>query len=68
MKLMNLYGLKKSRIHIRTVCAMYTMVNIGNVRVKVIGHDVQTYFSLIYNYINIVTVNIQCRSVWIYFK
>lgn len=63
MKLTNLYGLRKSRILTRTVCATYTVVNTGNVRVKVIGHDVQTYFSLLYNYINIVTANIQCRNV-----
>lgn len=52
MKLMNHCGLRKSRIHTRTACVMYMVVNIGSVRVKVIGHDVQTYFSLLYNYNN----------------
>lgn len=60
MKHMNHYGSRRSKIHIRTVVVTYTMANIGIVRVRVIGHDVQTYFSL-YKYL--IRHNTQYRKV-----
>lgn len=52
MKLMNHCGSRRSRIHIQIVYVTSTVASIGNARVKVIGHDVRTYFSLLYNYMN----------------
>lgn len=45
MNRMNLCGLKRSRILTQIAVVMFTMANIGIVRVEVIGHDVRIYFS-----------------------
>jgi len=48
MRRTNLYGLERSRIHTRTAVVLFIMANIGIIKTKVTGHDVQTYFSLLY--------------------